>query len=266
MDERDPEELLRIALDLAREAGALLLKGRQGEVTAAATKSSATDVVTAMDAAAEELIGRRLAERRPGDGLLAEEGSAREGTTGIRWVVDPLDGTVNYLYRLTHWCVSIAAEDAEGVLVGVVHAPVLGLTWSAVRGRGAWRDGRRLTCSKQTDLSQAMLATGFGYAAERRERQARVLTRVIPKVRDIRRQGSAAIDLCLTAEGVVDIYYEQGLNSWDLAAGGLIAQEAGVRVGGLEGKPADVNLVVATPPALWEPLTALLVEEPRADG
>jgi myo-inositol-1(or 4)-monophosphatase len=156
-------------------------------VTAAATKSTPTDVVTAMDAAAEELIGRRLAECRPDDGLLAEEGSSRESSTGIRWVVDPLDGTVNYLYRLTHWCVSIAAEDVtagdgDGVLVGVVHAPVLGLTWTATRGGGAWRDGRRLTCSTQTELAQTMVATGFGYAAGQRARQAEVLTRLIPPI------------------------------------------------------------------------------------
>jgi myo-inositol-1(or 4)-monophosphatase len=261
----DAEELLGIALDLAREAGALLLRGRAGEVTTAATKSSPTDVVTAMDAAAEDLIGRRLSELRAEDGLLAEEGSDRRGTSGIRWVVDPLDGTVNYLYRITHWCVSIAAEDAEGVLVGVVHAPVLESTWTAVRGGGAWRDDRQLRCSTGTDLAQAMLATGFGYEASRRAAQAEVFSRVLPKVRDVRRFGSAAIDLCHVAEGVVDVYYERGLNPWDLAAGGLIAREAGVRVGGLDGKPAGAELVVATPPALWQPLTDLLVGSPRAD-
>jgi myo-inositol-1(or 4)-monophosphatase len=264
--EGDPEELLGVALDLAAEAGELLRRGREGEVTTAATKSSPTDVVTAMDAAAEELIGRRLSERRPDDGLLAEEGSNRTGSSGIRWVVDPLDGTVNYLYRITHWCVSVAAEDAEGALVGVVHAPVLGMTWSAVRGRGAHRDGRRLRCSQQTDLGQAMCATGFGYEASRRAVQAAVLTRVLPKVRDVRRFGSAAIDLCSAAEGIVDVYYERGLNPWDLAAGGLIAREAGMRVGGLHGAEAGHDLVIAAPPSLWGPLTAVLEGEPRADG
>ncbi len=218
-----------------------------------------------MDAAAEELIVRRLAELRPGDGLLAEEGSSRESTTGIRWVVDPLDGTVNYLYRLTHWSVSIAAEDDDGPLVGVVYAPVLGLTWTATRGGGAWQDGRRLACSTQTEMAQAMVATGFGYDSRQRARQAEVLTRVLPRVRDIRRQGSAAIDLCLAAEGIVDAYYEQGLNPWDLAAGGLVAREAGLCVGGLDGKSADVSLVVAAPPALWGPLHDLLARQPRAD-
>jgi myo-inositol-1(or 4)-monophosphatase len=259
------DQLLGIALDLAREAGDLLLKGREGEVTAAATKSSPTDVVTAMDAAAEELIGRRLTERRPDDGLLAEEGSDRRGSSGIRWVVDPLDGTVNYLYRITHWCVSIAAEDAAGALVGVVHAPVLGKTWTAIRGRGAYRDGRRLQCSEQADLAQAMCATGFGYEAARRATQAQVLTRVLPQVRDVRRFGSAAIDLCHVAEAVVDVYYERGLNPWDLAAGGLIAQEAGVQIGGLGGLSAGVDLVVAAPPQLWGPLTEILDGDPRPD-
>jgi myo-inositol-1(or 4)-monophosphatase len=238
-------------------------------VQAAATKSSPTDVVTAMDAAAEELIARRLADRRPEDGLLAEEGSDRAGTSGVRWVVDPLDGTVNYLYRIGHWCVSIAAEaevhGARQVVAGVVHAPVLGATWTATLGGGAWRDGRRLRCSEQDEIAQAMLATGFGYSADRRAVQAQVLTRVLPQVRDIRRFGSAAIDLCHVAEGIVDIYYERGLNAWDIAAGGLIAREAGVRVGGLDGAPAGVDLVVAAPRQLWEPLSALLAGEPRPD-
>jgi myo-inositol-1(or 4)-monophosphatase len=260
------EELLEVALDLACEAGDLLLTGRQGEVSTAATKTSPTDIVTTMDAAAEDLVGRRLAEWRPDDGLLAEEGSDRPSSSGIRWIVDPLDGTVNYLYRITHWCVSVAAEDEQGALVGVVHAPVLGMTWTAIRGQGAFRDGRRLRCSEQTELGQAMLATGFGYEASRRATQATVLARVLPNVRDVRRFGSAAIDLCHTAEGVVDVYYERGLNPWDLAAGGLIAHEAGVRVGGLDGKEAGVDLVVATPPALWDPLTTLLAEFPRADA
>jgi myo-inositol-1(or 4)-monophosphatase len=160
---------------------------------------------------------------------------------------------------------TLDTEPGQGVLVGVVHAPVLGMTWTAIRGRGAYRDGRRLRCSEQNDLGQAMLATGFGYEAGRRATQAAVLARVIPHVRDVRRFGSAAIDLCHTAEGIVDAYYERGLNPWDLAAGGLVAREAGVHVGGLDGADAGYELVVATPPQLWSPLTALLVGDPRAD-
>lgn len=264
----DPGALLEIALRIAREAGTLLVDGR-AHVSVAATKSSPTDVVTAMDRASEALVVARLEELRPGDGLLAEEGSARASDTGVEWVVDPLDGTVNYLYGLPFWGVSIAArrstEPADQSLVGVVHAPVLGLTWVGVRGQGSSRDGAPLRGSAATSLDQALVATGFGYDAGRRARQADVVGRVLPRVRDIRRLGSAAVDLCLTAEGVLDAYFEQGLKPWDSAAGTLIAREAGLTVAGLDGNPPGEQLTIAAPPALFGPLSALLAEDPRAD-
>ncbi len=240
------------------------MDGREG-VTTAATKSSPTDVVTAMDRASEQLIVRRLLEARPEDGILGEEGAARTGTSGVCWVIDPLDGTVNYLYGLPPWAVSIAAEVDGSVVAGVVHAPMLDDVWTAVRGGGAWLGGMQLCGSQRTDLAQAMCATGFGYEASRRTRQAAVLTRVLPRVRDIRRYGAASIDLCLAAGGIVDVYYERGLHPWDLAAGGLVAEEAGLTVCGLDGRPAGIDLVVAAPPALAVPLLALLSEEPRPD-
>jgi len=260
----DPEALLALALDVAAEAAALLMDGRDG-VTTAATKSSPTDVVTAMDRASEQLIVRRLLEARPDDGILGEEGAARTGTSGVRWVIDPLDGTVNYLYGLSPWAVSVAAEVAGVVVAGVVHAPVLGDVWTAVRGGGAWLGGRRLAGSQRTELAQAMCATGFGYEASRRARQAAVLTRVLPRVRDIRRYGAASVDLCLAAGGIVDVYYERGLHPWDLAAAGLVAEEAGLTVCGLDGAPAGIELVVAAPVALVGELLDLLGEQPRAD-
>jgi myo-inositol-1(or 4)-monophosphatase len=262
------QDLRDLALELALEAGALLVAGRQG-VEVAATKSTPTDVVTAMDRAAEKLIADRLAAERPGDGLLAEEGSSRPSASGLQWVIDPLDGTVNYLYGVPFWAVSVAVRDLSDTpdrsLVGVVHAPVLGMTWTAVSGQGASRDGVTMTGSTATDLRQALVGTGFGYAADRRARQAEVLTRVMPLVRDIRRLGSAAIDLCLAAEGITDAYFEQGLQPWDGAAGYLVAREAGLVVGGLDGAPPAELLTVAAPPALFGPLTELLAQEPRAD-
>ncbi|HEX4432906.1 MAG TPA: inositol monophosphatase family protein [Frankiaceae bacterium] len=267
----DPGALLEVALRIAREAGALLAGGRAdgAHVSVAATKSSPTDVVTAMDRASEALIVARLEELRPGDGLLAEEGSARASDTGIEWVVDPLDGTVNYLYGVPFWGVSIAArltrEAPDESLVGVVHAPVLAMTWIGSRGQGATRDGTPLRGSAATALEQALVGTGFGYDAVRRSRQAEVLRRVLPRVRDIRRFGSAAVDLCLTAEGTLDAYFEQGLKPWDRAAGTLIAREAGLTVAGLDGAPPGEQLTVAAPPALFGPLSAMLAEDPRAD-
>ncbi|WP_163552512.1 inositol monophosphatase family protein [Candidatus Frankia alpina] len=261
----DPHLLLDVALTIAREAGELLARGREGTVAAETTKSSPTDVVTALDRASEALVAKRLGELRPGDGLLGEEGSDSAGSTGVRWIVDPLDGTVNFLYRLPNWAVSIAAEVDGEVVAGVVHAPTLGATYTAVRGGGAFRDGTALTGSTVTTLAGALVATGFGYLESSRAAQAAVLTRVVPRVRDIRRMGAASLDLCAAAGGLVDAYYERGLKPWDHAAGGLVAAEAGLRVGGLHGRPASEDLTVAAPPALFGPLTDLLAEDPPAD-
>ncbi len=270
-----PAALLDLGLDVAREAGALLVTGRAGTVAAEATKSSPTDVVTALDRASEALVARRLRAARPDDGLLGEEGSDTAGTSGVRWIVDPLDGTVNFLYRLPNWAVSIAAELDGEIVAGVVHAPAMGVTYTAVRGGGAFHretpvgsaagEPARLTASTVTELGGALVATGFGYTERRRATQAAVLTRVAPRVRDIRRMGAASLDLCAAAAGLVDAYYERGLHPWDHAAGALIAAEAGLLVGGLDGRGAGEDLVVAAPPALFAPLTALLAQHPRAD-
>jgi myo-inositol-1(or 4)-monophosphatase len=253
-------------VDVAWEAGRLLLRGRRaGTVEAETTKSSPTDVVTALDRASEELVGARLRDARPGDGILGEEGADTPGTTGVRWVVDPLDGTVNFLYDLPNWAVSIAAEVGGDSVVGVVHAPALGLTYTATRGGGAHLDGTALTGSTVTELAGALVATGFGYTVERRRSQAAVLARVLPAVRDIRRMGAASLDLCAAAAGRLDAYYERGLHPWDHAAGGLVAAEAGLVVGGLGGRGPSVDLVVAAPPALFGPLVDLLSADPPAD-
>jgi myo-inositol-1(or 4)-monophosphatase len=244
-------ELLQLATRTAHAAGAQLLP-RQDAVHRVEYKTSATDPVSEADHAAEQLITTALTQARPGDGLLGEEGADRDSSTGLRWVVDPLDGTVNYLYGLADWAVSIACEDADGALVGVVHQPALGRTFTAVRGEGAFLDSVRLAVNDPVELGRALLGTGFAYDVEQRRRQAGIIAQVLPQVRDIRRIGSAALDLCMVAAGMLDAYYEDTTSRWDWAAGALIAAEAGARV-----EHAGDGLVAAGP-ALFGPLQAAL--------
>ena len=273
----DPLELLNVAVAVARRAADLARTERTAGVEGVGTKSTSTDLVTAADRAVERLIVDLLRARRPGDQVLGEEfglgeesGSAGSaggdaeptgptGPTGVRWVVDPIDGTVNYVYGLPHYAVSIAAEVAGVTVAGVVRNAATSEEWTAVRGGGAWREGKRLAGSAVTDLGQALVATGFGYDAARRTHQAAVLAQILPRVRDIRRFGAASLDLCFAADGRVDAFFEKGLGAWDKAAGGLIAEEAGLRVSGLRGAPAGPKLVLAAPPALHGQLHDLLV-------
>ncbi|MET7684687.1 inositol monophosphatase family protein [Streptomyces sp. NPDC005423] len=258
-------ELLALAQEAAAKAGALLRDGRPADLAVAATKSSPIDVVTEMDIAAEKLITDLISERRPGDGFLGEEGASSAGTSGVRWVIDPLDGTVNYLYGLPTWSVSIAAERDGETVAGVVAAPMRGETYHAVLGGGAWATGawegeRRLACRPAPPLEQALVSTGFNYVTEVRVHQAEVARQLIPLLRDIRRGGSAAIELCDVAAGRLDGYYERGLHPWDLAAGDLIAREAGVLTGGRPGERPAHELAVAATPGVFEPLQRLLEE------
>ncbi|MGE3813090.1 MAG: inositol monophosphatase family protein [Candidatus Nanopelagicales bacterium] len=262
------DELRELAVEAAREAGALVLEARRSDVSVAGTKSSATDVVTEVDRRSEALLVDRLLSSRPDDGILGEEGADHVGETGVRWVIDPIDGTVNYLYGLHHWAVSVAAEIDGIVVVGVVEAPALGETYVAVRGRGARRhdgDGvHELSVNDPVALDRALVATGFGYLADRRSAQGRVVSQVVPRVRDIRRDGACSLDLCGLASGRLDAYFERGPQAWDLAAGGLVATEAGARLEGLHGRAAGEDLIVAAGPALFGPLHDLLAEL-RAD-
>ena len=271
---QDAEALLGIAMAAASEAGRLLASWRGDErPEVVETKSSPTDVVTEMDRRSEALITSRIRAHRPADAVLGEEGGQTSGvppgdegeTAGpgrVRWVVDPLDGTVNYLYGLHDWAVSIAAEVDGTVVAGVVEVPRRGETFTAVAGHGAWlRRGEArlaLRCSTGVSLGQALVGTGFGYDAGRRQVQGEVVAVLLPHVRDIRRGGSAAVDLCSVAAGRLDAFYERGLNYWDFAAGGLIAREAGATVGGLAGRAESTSLAVAAGPGLYQQLEAFL--------
>lgn len=264
----DPRHLLALAVRIAAEGAALAQSTRASAITQTRTKSTDTDVVTAADHAVERYVIDALRAVRPGDAVLSEESGAHDGSAGstVRWILDPIDGTVNYLYGVPHYGVSLAAEVAGVVVAAVVHNAATGAAWTAVRGGGAYRDGRPVACSGVTELGQSLVATGFGYDAGRRAHQARVLAGLIERIRDIRRFGAAAFDLCLTAEGAVDAFYEKGLNAWDLAAGGLIAAEAGLLVTGLDGGPPGYGFVIAAPPGIHEPLRAALAALDAAGG
>jgi myo-inositol-1(or 4)-monophosphatase len=226
------EVLLDVAVSVAREAAALALASRPSAIRDVGTKSSATDVVTAADLAVERLVRARLAELRPGEPVFGEEtgGSVASAPGQVCWVVDPIDGTVNYLYGMPWYSVSLAAQiDGESVAAAVVE-PESGREWTAIRGAGSWRDGVTLRVSSATALSMSLVATGFAYRAERRERQAAGIARLLPVVRDIRRPGAASLDLCAVAAGWVDAYLEHGLSRWDWAGGALVAEEAGAVV------------------------------------
>ncbi len=272
-----PKELLERAVAAARAGADLAVRRRADGIGEIGTKSTATDVVTAADRAVEALLAEMLLAGHPHDRMLGEEGgelasdrSNLDGSIGfpaappdghrVRWIVDPIDGTVNYVYGLPNFSVSVAAEVDGRVVAGVVRNAVSGEEWTAVRGDGAWREGVRLTGSAVTSLDRALVATGFAYDATRRAHQAAVLTGVLPRVRDIRRYGVASLDLCAAAEGRVDAFFEQGLAAWDLAAGGLIAQEAGLVVSGLRGAPPGPAMVLAAPPSVYAALHDLLVD------
>jgi myo-inositol-1(or 4)-monophosphatase len=266
----DSVALLELAVDTAREAGMLVAEAHRGKVEVAQTKSSPTDVVTAVDVASEKLIRERILAARPGDGFVGEEGADVASTSGVVWIADPIDGTVNFVYGIDQFSVSLAAE-ADGVVVaGVVHDPLKGEFFTASLGGGAYLGDSRLTGSTCTDMATALVGTGYSYLPDVRAAQAVELARLIPTVRDIRRMGSAALDLCYVACGRYDAYVERGLHAWDLAAGRLIVEESGGRVEGLAGSPAGELIVTAASTGLYDAFHERLIASgfadwPRAD-
>ncbi len=258
----DVGALRLLAEDLARRAGTGALDGRRrlgvGQLVAHDTKSSPTDPVTEYDRAAERLIVDALRSIRPDDAIVGEEGADHAGTSGLEWHIDPIDGTANFVYDLPSWCTSVAVVDADGPLAGAVYIPVTDELFSAARGGGATLDGASIACSAATELSHALVATGFSYSAEKRIGQARRLSLLLPDVRDVRRLGSAAIDLCFVACGRFDAYFEEYLNSWDLAAGVLIAHEAGATTSDLMGGPAGSVATVAAAPGIHHDLVTTI--------
>lgn len=259
-------ELQKLATEIALQAGELIYRRRREGVSIAASKSSAEDVVTHADRESENLIRSLIADARPGDGFYGEESDATGSTTGITWVVDPIDGTVNYLYDIPNYAVSIAVIEGDPdphtwtALAATVTNPAAGETFSAARGTGATLNGTSIRANTDVVPSLAMVGTGFSYSAERRIWQAGIVQQLIGSVRDIRRMGSAELDLCSVACGRLDAYYERGLNPWDHAAGVLIAEESGARVGGLNGARASRDFTLATAAGLFEPLHELLIE------
>jgi myo-inositol-1(or 4)-monophosphatase len=258
--------LMAVAEQVARSAGVLIRATRPARVQVAATKSSDVVPVTAMDLASEAHLRELLARLRPDDAVLGEEGDDLPGTSGLTWVLDPVDGTVNYLYGVPAYAVSVGVVVGEPdperwtVVAGCVHAVVDGRTYTAGHGLGAYRDGERLAVNPARPLATSLVGTGFGYRAERRRVQGRVLAELLPRVRDIRRIGSAALDLCRVAEGSLDLHYERGLNPWDLAAGEVVAREAGALVTGLRGRAASRDMSVVGPPETVAELAAILAD------
>jgi myo-inositol-1(or 4)-monophosphatase len=260
----DPAALRDLALEVARSAAALVRELRSGGVTVADTKSSSVDVVTEADRASEQLIRRLLLEARPDDSVRGEEGDDHVGPSGVSWVVDPIDGTVNYLYGLPEYAVSVAAEIAGEVVAGAVVNVPTGVEYAAARGHGSTRDGVLLRVRPSPPVAQRLVLTGFGYRADVRAGQAERVARLLPKVRDIRRLGSCALDLCHVAEGTADGYVEEGPNAWDWSAGSLVATEAGARFGLLPGTlAAELGepgraVVTAAPADGWDDFVTLL--------
>ena len=252
-------ELLALASDLARDAGQVHVEGLRSTLRIE-TKSSPTDLVSQVDREAERLIVHRLGELRPDDAVVGEEGALGQGTSGVRWIIDPLDGTTNYVYGYPAYAVSIAVEIEEQPRIGVVYDSSAGRLYRAIRGFGAACDDRPIHVREQPDLARALLATGFSYEAAQRERQGSVVAQVLGRVRDIRRGGTAALDLCHVAAGHVDAYWELDLSPWDYAAGGVIAREAGADVRFVQPAHGRGPAVVAAHPALMPEFLALLRE------
>ncbi len=255
----DPGELLAVAREAAAAAVELVHANRPGDLSVA-TKSTGTDLVTDMDRGSESLIREVISARRPGDAIVGEEEGGELGGSSVTWWVDPIDGTTNYVYDHPGYAVSVAAWLDGSPFVGVVEDPTHSRTYWASDGRGAFCNGERLELREPPPLAEMLVATGFGYDPARRGAQGRVVAELLPRVRDIRRMGAAAVDLCSVASGRVDAYYEVGLSQWDLAAGIVVASEAGAAVGSIDGGQVRPGSVLVCHPARMDDLSAMLLE------
>ena len=247
--------------DLSLEAGRLVsseIKLKAGQIKERDTKSSSTDIVTAIDRWSEKKITDFIAAKRPKDEILGEEGTTIQGTSGVKWIIDPIDGTTNFFYGLPGYTVSIGVAVDEKIVAGVIMNPFSQEEYAAALNEGATCNGSPIAVNSPTDLSETLLSTGFSYLPEKRKNQGKVLIEILPKVRDIRRSGSAANDLSCVASGKVDAYFEYGLNIWDIAAGLIIVQEAGGKVSDLEGNFPSGDFVVAASPTIHTHLLDLL--------
>jgi len=248
-------ELLNLAESIALKAGSLLVN-RPSKFDLD-EKSGVFDFATQMDHESEKLIVSEILAARPDDGLIGEEGANRESKSGVTWVIDPIDGTVNYLYDIPGWCISIAAKDRDGGLAGVVYSPATQSLWKAHRGGGAFLNGNPIKCNDPVALNRALVGSGFAYDLEKRKIQAALIARLLPEIRDLRRLGACAVDMCHVASGSLDAYFEAGVNEWDYAAAGLIATEAGAMISIDKGIwNGEKNMVIVAGPALHPALSA----------
>jgi myo-inositol-1(or 4)-monophosphatase len=252
------DQLLDLAVTAARAAGALLRERFHAPRTGVATKSTVTDMVTDADRAAEALIKEGIHSERPDDAILGEETGEAGGSSGLRWVIDPLDGTTNFLFGVPHWAVSIACEDGDGAVVGVVFDALRDELYAATRGRGASMNGNEIAVSGAAELARALVGTGFSYASEERAAAAALLPTILPRVRDIRRFGAASLDLAWVACGRFDAFYESGLAPWDSAAGRLLVREAGGRVDVMPSLGPNGEGVIASTPGVFDGLRDLI--------
>lgn len=251
---------LQIAARAARAAGSLLLERFGGPARGVGTKSSGTDMVSDADRDAEAVIAALVRDAFPSDAIFGEETGAHAGDSGRTWIVDPLDGTTNYLYGIPQWCVSIACEDARGGVAGVIYDPCRDELFAAARGAGATLNDAPIACSTLSDTAKALVATGYGYEPSERDRWGAVIARLLPQIRDVRRAGSAALDLAWTACGRIDAYAEVPCRHWDRAAGVVIAAEAGCEISVLDAIGPAGDGVIAAPPALHAPIRAAILE------
>lgn len=264
----DPQlanHLLEICMTLATTSGKNALAGRLGGLSQIETKSTSTDMVTEFDRATEKYIVGEIRSRRPHDAIIGEEGASIAGTSGVTWCIDPIDGTTNFLYALPGWSVSIGVSDESGPLVGVVYIPALDEMFHAIRGQGAFLNNKRIFCNRTSDISKALVCTGFSYSPEQRTIQSKRVARFIHQVRDIRRFGAASIDICFVACGRLDAYFEENLHLWDVIAAELIAVEAGAKSGNFSGGKSTPKEFMVACPEIFSQLSTLIISSSSTD-